>query len=267
MPVQSTNLLVISLRYSQKAGLMAAEKQARVTLDRESGVPLHEQISAAILQQLTAGDLQPGDRLESEVDIAERLGVSRPTVRQALLSLVDRGLLMRVRGQGTRVTARRVQRQLAPSSLYDDLRAAGQDPQTEVLTYELTSPPAEIAAALGLDSQAQTIHFRRLRSTGTEPLALMENHVPLEWAPSLQELRTGGLVESLRAKGLTITSAHQRFTAINATADTARLLNEPVGTALLVMTRVAFDQSGRAVEYGRHIYRGSRYSLDYDVSI
>lgn len=245
---------------------MDDEKSILVDLDRDSTVPLHEQISEAIQRQIDEGGLEPGDRVESEVELAERLGVSRPTVRQAMLSLVDRGMLARVRGQGTRVIARRFQRRLAPSSLYDDLRAAGQDPRTEVLSYALVTPPAEVAKALGLGREAQTIHFRRLRSTGTEPLALMENHVPVEWAPSLQELCTGGLVESFRSKGLTITSAHQRFSALNATSEMGQLLHEPVGTALLVMTRVAYDQQGRPVEYGHHIYRASRYTLDYDVS-
>lgn len=246
---------------------MGEHKIVEVIVDRDSRTPLHQQIADAISASIASGDFAPGDLLENEIAMGQRLGVSRPTVRQAMQTLVDRGAVLRVRGQGTRITARSIQRSMTPSSLFEDLVAAGADPQTKVIDYELVKPPRDIAQGLELPDDAKTMHFRRLRLTGEDPLAIMENHVPVAWAPSLQELQAEGLTALLRARGIVIVSATQSFSAINATPDVAELLHEPVGRALLVMTRVAFDEGGRPVEFGRHIYRASRYSVTSTVNI
>ena len=63
-----------------------------VSLDRESAVPLYYQIQQQLLEQIRAGAFRPGQNLPSEHDIAQQLGVSRMTGRQALKSLHDLGL-------------------------------------------------------------------------------------------------------------------------------------------------------------------------------
>jgi len=76
-----------------------------------------EQFAAAIAR----GDLAPGDRLDGEIQLADRLGLSRPTVRQAIGHLVDKGLIVRRRGVGTQVVRSEIRRAVALTSLYDDL--------------------------------------------------------------------------------------------------------------------------------------------------
>lgn len=102
-------------------------------LDRSSPIPLYFQIAENLKRDITEGTLKPGDRLDNELDLTERLGVSRPTVRQAVQRLVDQGLVVRRRGLGTVVTAPRILRSVALTSLYDDLSATGRHPATTVL--------------------------------------------------------------------------------------------------------------------------------------
>jgi len=71
-----------------------------ITLDRSSPVPLYFQISEPIAELINTGALPADTRLEDELSMAARLHVSRPTARQALQRLVDRGLLKRRRGGG-----------------------------------------------------------------------------------------------------------------------------------------------------------------------
>ena len=85
-----------------------------------------------------------------ELDLAERLGISRPTMRAALKQLVDKGLLIRRRGVGTVVATKPVRRAVALTSLYDDLKESGREPATRVLDIEKTLCPPEIAEQLGL---------------------------------------------------------------------------------------------------------------------
>ena len=79
-----------------------------ITLDRSSPVPLYFQISEPIAELINTGALPADTRLEDELSMAARLHVSRPTARQALQRLVDRGLLTRRRGVGTIVSPSQV---------------------------------------------------------------------------------------------------------------------------------------------------------------
>ncbi|REE95114.1 GntR family transcriptional regulator [Thermomonospora umbrina] len=235
---------------------------AQVRVDRNSPVPLYFQVSQQLEAAIRDGTLPPGSRLANEVALAERWGLSRPTVRQAIAHLVDMGLLVRKRGVGTQVVQPQVRRPIELTSLYDDLAAAGQEPRTEVL--ECTRVPADedVARELALQPGADVLRLRRLRLTGDEPLALMTNHLPaglLELTP--EALADNGLYATLRAAGINLRIAHQTIGARPATSAEARFLDEHRGTPLLTMTRTAFDDKGSAVEYGSHVYRATRYSF------
>ena len=71
----------------------------------------------------------------------------------------------------------------------------------------------------------------------------------------------------MRAAGITLHSARQSIGARAATAAEAERLTEPEGAPLLTMQRTTFDDTGRAVEYGDHIYRPSRYSFEFQLLV
>src|ERR687885_3025608 len=96
-----------------------------VRLDHSSPVPLYHQAAKVLEEAIEDGRLPRGSKLESELDLAEQLGISRPTMRAAIKQLVDKGLLVRRRGIGTIVAPRPVRRAVALTSLYDDLKEAG----------------------------------------------------------------------------------------------------------------------------------------------
>ena len=108
---------------------------AGVTLNHSSPVPLYHQAAQALEAAIEDGRLPRGSKLGGEVELATRLGISRPTMRAAMKQLVDKGLLLRRRGIGTIVAPRPVRRAVALTSLYDDLKEAGREPRTGL--YEL----------------------------------------------------------------------------------------------------------------------------------
>jgi len=111
--------------------------EPEITLDRDSQVPLYQQIAKPIETAILSGALPAGAMIEDEVSMASRLDVARPTARRALQELASRGLLTRRRGVGTRVTPPHVHRPMKLSSLNDDLAEAGFTPSTRVLSYEV----------------------------------------------------------------------------------------------------------------------------------
>ena len=233
-----------------------------LVLDRTSPVPLYFQVAGELQRLIASAELAPGVRLENEVDLADRLGVSRPTVRRAIQYLVDRGLLVRKRGVGTQVVRSTVRRSLELTSLHDDLAAAGRSPTTAVLAADIVPADSDVADALALAEGSPVLLVRRLRSADGEPIALMTNHVPPDvLGDRAGQLAERGLYELLRTAGVHIRVADQTIGAATATAEQARLLGEHRGAPLLTMTRTAYDDVGRPVEHGTHVYRASRYAF------
>jgi GntR family transcriptional regulator len=238
------------------------------SLDRTSPVPLYYQLAQQLEAAIEHGALAPGNLLGNEVDLSVRLGLSRPTVRQAIQSLVDKGLLVRRRGVGTQVVHSQVKRPLELSSLYDDLESAGQGPTTRLLRCERIPAAAHVAAALGLAEGAEVVVLERLRCTHGRPVAFLCNHLPVSLLQlDTERLESTGLYRLMRAAGITLHSARQSIGARGATAEEAALLEEKEGAALLTMQRTAYDDTGRPVEYGTHVYRASRYAFDFQLLV
>ena len=234
----------------------------RIDLDRSSPVPLYHQVATAIDGAIENGRLQPGEFLENEVALANRLGISRPTARQALQDLVDRGRLVRKRGVGTQVAPARIHRPVELTSLFGDLLKDGRKPTTQLLAWEVVPANQDVAAALEVPEGTDVVHIRRLRLADDEPLAVMSNYVPVDIAPTADEMTSGGFYDSLRAHGAVPKVARQRIGARTATTAEAKMLDESPRAALLTMERTAYDDAGKAVEFGQHIYRASRYMFD-----
>lgn len=232
-------------------------------LDRSSPIPLYFQVAQQIEQAIERGDLAPGSRLDNEIQLADRIGLSRPTMRRAIQELVSKGLLVRKRGVGTQVVHGQVKRSVELTSLYDDLARTKQRPATRVLTHETVPVADDIAVKLGLPVGSAAVHLERLRIALNEPLALMQNWLPVAVARfSTEDLRNGGLYAYLRAVGVRICVATQRIGARAANTEEARLLEVKRGAPLLTMERTSFDDTGRVIEVGRHVYRADSYSFE-----
>jgi GntR family transcriptional regulator len=233
---------------------------AGVTLDHASPVPLYHQAARALEQAIEDGRLPRGTKLDSELDLAERLGISRPTMRAAIKQLVDKGLLVRRRGIGTMVAPKPVRRAVALTSLYDDLKQAGREPQTRVLALEEALCPPDVAEHLGLGPTAPVLRFDRLRVAGSDPIALMHNVVPAGLLEiEKEDLERTGLYDLFRGSGIAPHIATQRVGARKAGAEEAELLEIEPGDPVLTMTRIAYDTNGRPIEYGSHRYPAESY--------
>ena len=232
-------------------------------LDRSSPVPLYFQVAQQIEEAIERGDLGPGMKLENEIELADRFGLSRPTMRRAIQELVGKGLLVRKQGVGTQVVHGQVKRSVELTSLYDDLSRTNQRPATQVLVHETATVPDDVAVRLGVPVGTPTVHLERLRFAHDEPLAILRNWLPAGLARfTAEDLEKGGLYARLRTGGVRICVATQRIGARAAGSEDARLLAVKRGAPLLTMERTTYDDSGNAVEFGRHVYRADSYSFE-----
>ncbi|WP_019180170.1 GntR family transcriptional regulator [Microbacterium yannicii] len=232
-------------------------------LDRTGPVPLYFQVSSRLEAAIRSGDIPAGARLDNEISIGQRLGLSRPTVRRAIQEVVDKGLLVRRRGIGTQVVQGQVTRPVELTSLYEDLKGSQHEPGTRVLTHELQPASDAVAEALGIRPGDEILYLRRARSTDGVAIAILENYLPAEFADiTAEQLEERSLYQILRGRGVTIRIAKQKIGARRAQRDEPELLDIDKGGPVLTMERVAFDSAGRAIEFGHHCYRTDLYSFE-----
>ncbi|WP_108250243.1 GntR family transcriptional regulator [Planctomonas deserti] len=231
-------------------------------MDRAGPIPLYHQVATRIESAILNGSLPAGARLENEIALSQRLGLSRPTIRRAIQDVVDKGLLVRRRGVGTQVVHGQLSRKVELTSLYEDLARSNKQPSTKLLTHQVVGADERMAEILDVPLESPVLHVRRLRYADGVPIGVLENFLPETFTTiTAAELETSGLYQVLRARNVTIRVAHQKIGARTATAEEGRLLEIGHG-AVLTMDRTAFDNSGRAVEFGHHCYRPDLYSFE-----
>ena len=229
-------------------------------------MPLYFQVAQHLEDAIHSGAVPTGTLLQNEVDLAASLGLSRPTMRRAMQHLVDKGLVVRRRGIGTRVVQPKLRRSLELTSLHDDLTRAGRKPTTEVLSFESVEATDDVAERLEVPEGTMIHELVRVRRADGEPIARLINYLP-EHIVTFDEtdLAEQGLYELIRRQGVVLHSAIQTLGARTATAAEARLMGEPRGAALVTATRVTYDDHGTAVEFGNHIYASSRYTFEINL--
>lgn len=238
--------------------------QMAMTLSPTSPVPLYHQIADQLRQTIEAGKLTKGDFLPSEIELAERWRVSRPTARRAIQQLVDQGMLVRKRGVGTQVVASHVRRGIKLSSLYDDLASSGRSPTTSVITLEQIASDEETARLLEIPVATPVVYLERIRYADGQPLAIMHNWLTTAVGETLSAdaLERDGLYSLLRTAGVRPREAQQLIEARAAGAEDATTLGLEPGAPLLIVQRVLQDDLGRKVELARHAYDARQYTIE-----
>jgi GntR family transcriptional regulator len=223
------------------------------------------------LQDLVATRLRPGDALLGERQLEEQFGVSRITVRRAISDLVQDGALVRIKGKGTFVSHGLVRSTPQPASYNQDMRAAGYDPSTKVITPAAAEPPAAAAEHLGLPPGQAAYQVRRLRLANGAPVSVDESWLPPPLLPDLlAEDLTGSLYRVLAASGHPVQHVEQTVEAAAASEDTAVLLDIEPGAPVLLFRRRSFtgqEDPGTPIEYSISTYRSDRYQVSMRLAL
>ncbi|WP_102141430.1 GntR family transcriptional regulator [Mycobacterium hubeiense] len=223
-----------------------------------------EELRRRIVAEVNAG--APGAKLGSERDLAERYGTSRSSLRQVLAALEEAGLVHRVIGRsgGIFISHGQVERNLSdvvgvPAFLANQGYVAG----TRVLSTKITTPDSVTQHALRLGADDFVVEIHRVRLADGSPISLENAQFPADMFPGLLEQQLGGsLYEILETRyGLVTGKADERIEAVNATTNEASLLGIKPKAALLLITRVTYDQDGTPYEFSRDLFRGDRTAL------
>jgi GntR family transcriptional regulator len=223
--------------------------------------PKHAQLSD-VLTELSVRELGPDVAIPSERELMTTYNVSRATVRRAIESLIADGLLHRIHGKGTFVSRPRLESRLHLASFSQDMRRRGLTPSTVLLGIEADVPPVEVRTALELGPEPLAWRLDRVRLADDQPIAIENGWYPCSVLPDLDRRDLGGSLYEMfkQSYGLVIDSAEQTLWGEAADATTARRLDAPLHTPLLVFRRIS-RAGDQLVEYVVSRYRGDRYEI------
>jgi GntR family transcriptional regulator len=225
----------------------------------------------SLRDQITGGALGDGDSLPGEQKLAETFAVSRVTIRRALDTLADGGLIERRAGSGTIVRGMRAgDKPVAMdfTTLMPQLVEMGQRTTARLLSFSYGPAPASVARMMGMDPQTEVQIATRVRSAKDVPFSHLTTYVPAEIARSYSEndLASTPLFQLLERSGVQIDEAHQSVSASLAGPEVAEALEVAVGSALLSLNRVVRDVKGKGVEYLSGLYRPDMFRLEMPLT-
>ena len=232
----------------------STEAEGNVAVDRDVPVLIHAQISEHIRRNIATGEWPPHYRLKSEPDLARDLSVSRGTLRRALTTLIEEGLLRQVRGRGTFVQSTIIEPAIAQrlSTLSEDFAQQGISTTTSVLESRLVKPPRPVGALLEVAAGGTVLQLVRLRSTKDGPVALLFNYVRTDIAPGLEKVdfATESLFGALEGKyELKIFGARRTFSAEPASGQVASALELEEGAPVQYLQQITYLADDRPIEY------------------
>nr|WP_179235286.1 GntR family transcriptional regulator [Streptomyces sp. CS113] len=191
--------------------------------------------------------LEPHTALSTERELSARPEVSRSTVRQALDSLADAGIVYRVHGAGTFVAAQTISKSHTLTSFTEDMHARGLTPGTRLIAADETVAGRSIGEELRTAPDHRVLRLIRLRTADDRPMCLETVHLRADRGPGLLSLDLNtSLYDILQNQyALRLVRADQVWTAISLDERSAILLGVPAGATAFHVRRVALDEWGR----------------------
>ncbi|WP_277630708.1 GntR family transcriptional regulator [Atopococcus tabaci] len=226
--------------------------------------PIYIQIHNQLREMIRDGYWKVGDRIPSERDLAIRFDVSRMTVRQAVQTLVEEGILERRVGAGTFVSAEKVQEKMSTfQSFTEIISQQGQKPSSKVVSYHVKPASNSEAEKLHLEENAEVLQMERIRYADGTPICLEVASIPYHMVSSLSKKQvTQSLYHTLETeKGISLERAEQTISATLASERVAELLDMKRGEAILRLRQVSYSKDNTPFEYVRTQYAGERFEF------
>jgi GntR family transcriptional regulator len=233
-------------------------------LDADSPDPLWRQAADLIRHQIAIGKLASGGRIPAERDLLAQLSISRVTLRRALQSLVETGVLTASHGRGWYVTAD------APKEFPNTLESfsetaarLGLTPSSDVLRAAEAPATLDEAEDLAVAPGARLFHLDRIRRLDGVPVAVDMSFFPALLAPDLGgvDFRSASLFRLLIGGGLDLARAETTIEAQEADPALAGHLGIEAGKPVLVLRQLIVDPAGRPLLSSTVRYVGDRYRL------
>jgi GntR family transcriptional regulator len=241
-----------------------------MVLDAQNPIPLYFQLKNIIENQISSGELKPGDKIPSENKLCEQYQVSRTTARQAITDLVNSGKIVRTQGRGSFVAQYPISKPpYRLTGFSADMKKQGFHPSSKILELRVMMPTPDIARLMRISPSEAIIFLKRLRYIDGHVMGIEYTHMPFNRFSGLLEenLEDNSLYETLINKFNTVpTRVAITFEAVLCDEDLCELLHANRETPSLHISDITFDQNDRLIEYSTTFYRGDRYTFQVEIN-
>jgi GntR family transcriptional regulator len=240
---------------------------------RERSVPLYLQLEQIIKSEILTGEFSPGEKIPTETELCHAYQVSKITVRQAVLNLVNEGLLVRKQGRGTFIRENGIKSASTfkfsgniNNFISDGLK------MNEVIPMDITRKGAssKVAKLLDIEEGAEVVEIRRTRNFNNTPVSYIKNYLPLELGKRIkkEDLLTKSMLQILRDKlKIRITNGIQYIEAIVADYDVATALSIDIFSPVLYSELIMFGGDRRPVEFAQHFFRPDQFRYTIELKL
>lgn len=236
-------------------------------IDHQSKMPLHVQVEELLRKLLEAPEFKQGAFLPKEVELANRLGVSRNTIRQATNKLEHEGLLIRKKGVGTKAAQKKP---LATGldhwySFTQEMRERGVHVINLKLKVEWTLPDHKLCDFFNIDGHTKVLKLSKLKGTEGEPIVYFESFFNPRIGVNENDQFDIPLYTMLENKyGITAQHSSENISAMQA-GKMAKLLRVPEKAPILYRERFVYDVGERPIEYNVGYYRSDKFTYSIDI--
>jgi GntR family phosphonate transport system transcriptional regulator len=240
-------------------------------IDRSSGISAWKQIADQISRSIEQGEFDETGMVPPETVLAEKFGVNRHTVRSAIASLADEGLLKRVQGRGTLIEKR--ERLVFPVSrrtrFSEGLGSQAAEMGTTLLGAKQIEATLELANHLQIVPGAAVLRLHTLGAVDGQPVSLSTPHFDATRFPDMAEHvgRLRSVTKAFAAHGVAdYVRVSTEVSGRTATVQEAAYLKLSPGAVVLVARSVNADLDGRVIQYSRTVFAADKISLRLDTA-
>lgn len=239
-----------------------------ININHTSSIPFHKQIEMELRKLIDSGKYDNGQLFPKEVDISNRVGVSRNTVRQAINTLVAEGLLERKKGVGTTVAKKKIGTQLSEwHSFTQEMSAKGIPFKNYAIALKSVPSASPIAVLLNIEEGKKVNQLTRLRGDNNDPFVYFISWFHPRVKFDEDEKFEKPLYDIIEDEfSIVLTKSSEELTAMLADEKLSTLLKVEVGAPILFRSRVVSDPGGRVVEVNHGYYRADRFTYQIEIN-
>jgi len=238
---------------------------------KKNNIPLYFQLEQIIKSKILMGEFLPGEQIPTEKDLCETYQVSTITARQAILNLVNEGLIIRRQGKGSFVREglkkiKNIRTLQLRGDINDIIPEGLKTQEVKVLDIRKVISPKKVANLLNIEEGQEVVQVRRTRSDHGIPVSYIKNYLPLEIGGKIkkEDLCIYPMMGILRNRlKIPLTGGIQYVEAIIADYDIASALSISISSPILYLETIIFARQKRPVEFVQTFYRPDqfRYSV------
>jgi len=241
--------------------------EMNLEIDHESKIPLHLQVEELIRKMVTSPEFNNGSLLPKEVELANRLGVSRNTIRQATNRLEHEGLLVRKKGVGTKA-ARKKSLTTGLDHWYSftqEMRDRGISVINIELKIEWVPANTNISTFFNIDKGRKVLKLSKLKGTAGEPIVYFESYFHPRIGLDNKDDFQMPLYTMLENKfGIIVKRSSENIKAMLA-GKMAKKLKISESDPILFRERFVYDAGDRPTEYNVGYYRSDKFTYSIDI--